>query len=303
MRHDITADSALLLLDRLAVRTHAPDGVILGELVGDERGLVQAGERDELPAVAQLGETLDVGFLALGVHGRLPVEGGGEVVREPVYVISKSVVVVGKKKISNSLLLGPNGVNALCKLPRLLEIGQFALHPYHIAVRRVRHGSVDRALAATLVPVVTFPRPRGIPIEMHVHARQPLGESPGLGIALSLALGEEVGDEGFLVDVHARVDGVDYGVRVEFEVRLRRPVVFDCLELGAVLAGLFGGDHEFGERLEGGVRAAEDVGVVARIDCRGDEGCGFGVGAGDGQEVGSCKVSGQCAEMSKGDGK
>jgi hypothetical protein len=39
--------------------------------------------------------------------------------------------------------------------------------------------------------------------------------------------------------------------------------------------------------LEGGVGGAEDVGVVARVDCAGDEGGGFGVGAGDGEEVGS----------------
>jgi hypothetical protein len=45
---------------------------------------VQAGQRDELPAVAELGEAADVGLLVVARHGRLPVEGGGEVVGESV---------------------------------------------------------------------------------------------------------------------------------------------------------------------------------------------------------------------------
>jgi len=63
------------LLHQLAVRAHAVLGVRLGELVRDERGRVQTGQRDELPAVAELAETLDVRLLLLGGHGSLPVEG------------------------------------------------------------------------------------------------------------------------------------------------------------------------------------------------------------------------------------
>lgn len=44
---------------------------------------MQAGERDELPAVAHGGEAGDVGFLLGGGHGGFPVEGGGEVVGQP----------------------------------------------------------------------------------------------------------------------------------------------------------------------------------------------------------------------------
>lgn len=71
------------LLDDFSVGAHAVLGEGLGEGVGDEGGLVQAGEGDKLPAVAELGEAVDVGFLLFAGHGGLPVEGGGEVVCEP----------------------------------------------------------------------------------------------------------------------------------------------------------------------------------------------------------------------------
>ena len=47
-------------------------------------------------------------------------------------------------------------------------------------------------------------------------------------------------------------------------------------------------EHQVVEGLQGWVGGAEDVVVVARVDCAGDEGCGFGVGTGDGEEVGAC---------------
>ena len=68
-------------------------------------------------------------------------------------------------------------------------------------------------------------------------------------------------------------------------MRLRR------LELCAVLALLFGVDHEVIERLDGGVGRSEDVGVVTRVDCAGNEGGGFGVGTRNGQKVGACNDS------------
>ena len=77
---DLTFD--FRFLDELSVRTHALLGERFGELVGYQSGRVQAGERDELPAVTQLGEALDVGFLLVAWHGGFPVEGWGEVVGE-----------------------------------------------------------------------------------------------------------------------------------------------------------------------------------------------------------------------------
>lgn len=70
------------LLDEFAVGAHAALRKGLGEGVGDQGGRVQAGQGDELPAVTQLGQPLDVGLLVLGRHGRLPVETRREVVRE-----------------------------------------------------------------------------------------------------------------------------------------------------------------------------------------------------------------------------
>jgi len=64
----------LWLLDEIAISTHAADLVILGELARDQSVRVQTGQGDELPAVAELTETLDVCLLVLGSHGRLPVE-------------------------------------------------------------------------------------------------------------------------------------------------------------------------------------------------------------------------------------
>jgi len=71
------------LLDDLTIGPHALLGVGLGEGIGHKRRLMQAGERDELPAVTKRGEALDVGFLLVARHGRFPVEGGREVVGEP----------------------------------------------------------------------------------------------------------------------------------------------------------------------------------------------------------------------------
>jgi hypothetical protein len=50
---------------------------------------------------------------------------------------------------------------------------------------------------------------------------------------------------------------------------------------------LLSGDHQVVQRLQAGVGGAEDEGVVAVVDGGGDEGCGFGVGTGDSQEVGA----------------
>lgn len=79
---DIDPVIHLGLLDQLAVRPHALLAVRLGELVADERRGVQTGQRDKLPAVAQLGKAADIRLLFRTGHGRLPVERGGEVVGE-----------------------------------------------------------------------------------------------------------------------------------------------------------------------------------------------------------------------------
>jgi len=69
---------------------------------------VQTGEGDELPAVAELGEALDICFLLVAGHGCFPVERGGEVVCESViFVISFAT----KKR---DWMIGGGGVSYFC---------------------------------------------------------------------------------------------------------------------------------------------------------------------------------------------
>lgn len=82
MRDNIDLALYLRLLDKLSIRTHTLLGKSFGELVTDEGGSMQTGERDELPAIAEFGEALDVSFLFVTGHGRFPVEGWGEVIGE-----------------------------------------------------------------------------------------------------------------------------------------------------------------------------------------------------------------------------
>ena len=76
----------------------------------------------------------------------------------------------GERERENGLLLRPNGVYTISEFLGLREVREFGLHPYHIAVRCVRNGAVNGALAAALVPVVSFSRPGSLPVEVYVHA-------------------------------------------------------------------------------------------------------------------------------------
>lgn len=169
-------------------------------------------------------------------------------------------------KEENSLLLWPNGVDTIGEFFRLVEIGQLALHPDEIGIRRVRNRSRDGRLAPASDAIEAFACPGSVPVEMHIHARQALRYRARFGIALPLGLPLELGDHAGFVDVHAGVDGVGDGFVEELEVSLRVPGVFDGLQGGAGFAGGFGVEHEVVEGLEGGVGSAEDVGVVAGVD-------------------------------------
>lgn len=112
---------------------------------------------------------------------------------------------------------------------------------------------------------------------MNFDACETLCDGSGLRVALALHRGEVLLDEAFLVDVDAGVDGIHDGLVEEFEPSLSGPLVVDCLESLAALAGLLGCDHEIVEWLEGGVRGAEDEGVVPVVDRRHDQSGGFGI--------------------------
>lgn len=102
---DVDAELHLGLLDELAVGAHALGGVGAGEAVRGEGGGVQPREGDELPAVAQGGEAADVRLLLVAGHGGLPVEGGGEVVREPVRVWSVYPYSCSKGKMMMMMMM------------------------------------------------------------------------------------------------------------------------------------------------------------------------------------------------------
>lgn len=75
MRDNIDFAVHLGLLDKLAVCAHTLFGVCGSELIGDKGCTVQTGKGDELPAVAELAEALNVGKLFVLGHGCFPVEG------------------------------------------------------------------------------------------------------------------------------------------------------------------------------------------------------------------------------------
>ena len=173
------------------------------------------------------------------------------------------------------------------KLLGLLEVGQLALHPDGIAVRCVGNGSVDRAVAAALEAVVPLARARRIPVEEDVPAEDIACDGAGLGIGLALCLGEVRLLLLVLGGGRRSVDGGEDGVIEALEVGAGEPVVLDALQLLARLTLLLSSNHEVVQGLEVRVGGADNEGMVAGVNCRGDEGCGFGVSTSDGKKIGS----------------
>lgn len=178
-------------------------------------------------------------------------------------------------------------MHTLRELLGLLEIGQLALHPDGIAVRRIRNSAVDSAIAAALQTIIALAGARGIPIEKDVLAAGGSPRrSPRIREALALRLSQVRRNGAFLIrQGRIGIDGVDDGVVEALEPGVAQPGVLDGLEVVAVLAGALAGDHEVAQRGQGRVGAAEDEGVVPRVDGGGDEGGGLGVGARDGEQV------------------
>src|SRR5699024_7272255 len=135
------------LLHQLAVRAHTLLGERLRELVRDECSGVQTGQGDELPAVSESTEALDVGLLLVTRHGLLPVERGGQVVGKSI-AVSINLPCLCEWEVEcegNLLLLGPDGVHTISKLLGLLVVGHLALHPNQISKWRKRNSTVDGA--------------------------------------------------------------------------------------------------------------------------------------------------------------
>ena len=157
-------------------------------------------------------------------------------------------------------------MHAVCKLLRLRVVRQFALHPDQVRIRRIRHRAVDRALAAALVPVVPFTRPRCLPVKVDMNACQSFSNGTCFGVALALGCGQEFLDQALFIDMYTRVDGVDDSFMEQFEVGLLDPGIFDCLELVARFSGLLGSVHEFRKWLKSWVGAAYNIVVVPGVN-------------------------------------
>jgi len=286
MLDNVDALVHLGLLDHLAVGAHTASRVGLGELVADEGGRMEAGQGDELPAVAELGQTADVSLLVGGRHGRFPVEGRGEVVAEPGKDQVSMLPETTERK-GNSLHLGPDGVDALGELLSLGIIGQLALHPDGIAVRGVRDGAVDRAVAAALETIVTLTGTRSIPVEEDVLAEEATSNSAGLAVRDLLALDSSLvlGSELLSVGVAALGNSLENGFIEALEVGLGKPLILNSLQGSASLTGALSSKHEVVQGLQVGVGAAEDEGVVAGIDGGSNKGSGLGVGTSNDDEV------------------
>jgi hypothetical protein len=179
-------------------------------------------------------------------------------------------------------------VNSIGELFRLCEVRQFRFHPYHVAVRCVSNRAVDGALAATLIPVIALSCPCSFPIEVHIYTSQALCNGASFSIAFAFALFRKLAYELLLIYVHSSINCVSYCFVVKLHIRLLCPGVFDCLELGAILAGLLSSIHEIAERLKRWVGTSHYVVVVARVDGRGNKGGGFGISTSDCEKVGAC---------------
>lgn len=178
-------------------------------------------------------------------------------------------------------------MDSVGELLGLSEVGELALHPDGIGVRCVGDRPVDGTVTAALQTVVTFSGPGRLPIEEDILAEHTSRKLSCLLVALSLALFLVRLLQGVLVTLSGGIDGSEDGIVEALKVRGGEPLVFDTLEFCAGLVGGGGGEHEVVERGKVGVCAAEDESVVAGVDGGCDEGGGFGIGTGDGDEVGA----------------
>ena len=80
MGDDINFAFDFRFLNKFSIGTHALLSKCFGELIGDQSRGMQTGKRNELPAVAQLGKALDVGFLLVAWHSCFPIEGWRKIV-------------------------------------------------------------------------------------------------------------------------------------------------------------------------------------------------------------------------------
>jgi hypothetical protein len=268
---DFASRVHLWLLDQLSISTHTMLAVCLGEGISNESSLMQTSKSNELPAVTEFSQSVNVGLLLITWHGSLPVERRRQVVSE--------------------LLLWPHGMYTIGKLLGLCVIWQFALHPDGIGIWCESNGSVDGTLASALVPVITFSGPWSLPVKENILTSQLFGNGPRVLVALALGSSLVLAEQAGLVGEGSSVDDIGNGLVEETEIGILDPVVLDGLEGITELASLLGSNHKVIESLDIAVGASEDESVVTRIDGGGDEGGGLGVGTSNGKEISAHDIS------------
>ncbi|GER43123.1 vacuolar protein sorting 26A [Striga asiatica] len=147
MRQRVDTVLSLLPLNLLHVSEHPALGKVLGESVDYEGVRVETRERDELPAITELGDFRnEVHHLLICHSGSIPVEGRGEIVGE-------HYVRVGR-------------FHAARELGALGEVRARSLHPDEVR--------------GNFVPVETFSGPGQVPIPEQIPHSEPLRNLPSL---------------------------------------------------------------------------------------------------------------------------
>mmetsp|Transcript_35335 Transcript_35335/g.80257 ORF Transcript_35335/g.80257 Transcript_35335/m.80257 type:complete len:443 (-) Transcript_35335:520-1848(-) len=253
---------ALQPLDELHVGRGAVHAIVLGKVVNAQGVAMEAGQGDELPAIAQLAEVPDERLhLGLGHAGGVPVEGRAQVVGEH--------------------LVRPHSLDAVCELRGLLDRWLGRLHPDQVGLRRHGVRPHDAEVRAALDPVEALHGSGALPVEEDVaeaglggrvlHALErhlPRVREPLLGVgALGLhGLGNGVGEghaTGALLPVHLSLghDGLAEGLDT-LHGRALDVVVVPGVVVGVHHAGGLGVRPAHDDE-----RGVEDV----RLQPRGDE--------------------------------
>lgn len=179
-------------------------------------------------------------------------------------------------------------MHTLRELHSLLVIRLLALHPDQIRIRSISISPHNRALRTTLVPEVTLPGPRGIPIKEHLLSQQLRRNRARVEVVLALGLLLVLREETALAGLG---EGSLDSIVKEHEAGLREPLVFDRLELITVSTLSLSGTEEVGERLQVRVGDTEDKRMIASIDGRGDESGSLGIGTGNSDKISAHHIS------------
>ncbi|KAH3666964.1 hypothetical protein OGAPHI_003414 [Ogataea philodendri] len=272
--HNLDTIVNLSGLHVLAVSLHTDLGVVPREVVHSQRSGVQTSKSDELPDVAEISKSLDVGLLVRWRHSSVPVEGWRKVVCQP--------------------LLRVLSQDTLGKLLGLLVDWKLGLHPQHVGVWSVSSGTVHGTLGASLVSVVTFSDSWSVPVKEHVFSKNRLGNllSSLVGVAAQWCHGGGELLDGTLLVLEVRgLDGVDNGLVEQLHTGLFNPFFLNSLQLGAVSTLELGLVHHVNQWLDVWVGRSKNKVVVSGVDRGGDQGGSLGVGSGNTQKVGTKDIS------------